>query len=138
MLRKIFKWLGILLLALLVSIATYSAIHPRAVGNMMRVMGKPVTDVSMFTPTETVKGCPGPVLAAAPAGTLPAATFAAMQDWSNKHGGVGLVVLVNGQLAGEAYAHEVTADTRTQSNSMHKSVVAMLMGAALADRKSVV
>ncbi len=133
MLRKIFKWLGILLLALLVSIATYSAIHPRAVGNMMRVMGKPVTDVSMFTPTETVKGCPGPALATAPAGTLPAATFAAMQDWSKKHGGVGLVVLVNGQLAGEAYAPGMTAQTRTQSNSMHKSVVAMLMGAAVAD-----
>ena len=133
MFRKILKWLGWLLLALLAVIAIYWEMHPRAVSNMVRVMGKPVTQVSQFTPAETVKGCPGPALAAAPQGTLPAATFAAMQDWSNKHGGVGLVVLVNGQLAGEAYADEVTADTRTQSNSMHKSVVAMLMGAALAD-----
>ena len=133
MLRKILKWLGFLLLALLAVVGIYLAVHARAVGNMVRVMGKPITDVSSFTPTEAVKGCSGAALAAAPEGTLPAATFAAMQDWSNKHGGVGLVVLVNGQLAGEAYARGMTAQTRTQSNSMHKSVVAMLMGAALAD-----
>ena len=133
MLRKILKWLGILVLALLVAVAIYWAMHPRAVGNMIRVMGKPVTDVSIFTPTEAVKGCPGPALAAAPEGTLPAATFAAMRDWSNKHGGVGLVVLVNGQIAGEEYSQGMTAQSPFQSNSMHKSVVAMLMGAALAD-----
>ena len=133
MFRKTLKWLGFLLLALLAIVAIYLAVHARAVNNMVRVMGKPITDVSVFTPAEAVKGCPGPALAAAPEGTLPAATFTAMQDWSNKHGGVGLVVLVNGQLAGEAYARGVTAQTRTQSNSMHKSVVAMLMGAALAD-----
>ena len=137
MLRKAVKRLGILLLALLLLllgiVAIYWAMHPRAVNNMVRVAGAPVTDVSKFTPAEVVKGCPGPALAAAPAGTLPAATLAAMQDWSNKHGGVGLVVLVGGQLAGEAYAPSMTAQTQTQSNSMHKSVVAMLMGAALAD-----
>jgi CubicO group peptidase (beta-lactamase class C family) len=133
MFRKTLKWLGFLLLALLAIVAIYLAVHARAVNNMVRVMGKPITDVSVFTPAEAVKGCPGPALAAAPEGTLPAATFAAMQDWSDKHGGVGLVVLVNSQLAGEAYARGMTAQTRTQSNSMHKSVVAMLMGAALAD-----
>ena len=42
-------------------------------------------------------------------------------------------MLVNGQIAGEAYAPGVTAQTRTHSNSMHKTVVAMMMGAALAD-----
>jgi CubicO group peptidase (beta-lactamase class C family) len=133
MLRKILKWLGLLVLALLALIGVYLAIHHRAVGNMARVAGAPVTDVSKFTPAETVKGCPGPALAEAPAGTLSPASFAAMRDWSNKHGGVGLLVLVDGQIAGEAYASGVTAATRTQSNSMHKSVVAMLLGAALAD-----
>lgn len=133
MFRKTLKWLGFLLLALLAIVVIYLAVHARAVNNMVRVMGKPITDVSVFTPAEAVKGCPGPALAAAPEGTLPAATFTAMQDWSKKHGGVGLVVLVNGQLAGEAYARGMTAQSRTQSNSMHKSVVAMLMGAALAD-----
>lgn len=133
MLRKILKWLGILLLVLLAMLAIYWAIHPRAVANMARVAGAPVTDVSRFTPVETVKGCPGPALAAAPEGTLPAVSFAAMQDWSHKHGGISLLVLVNGQIAGEAYTQGVTTETRTHSNSMHKSVVAMLIGAALAD-----
>jgi CubicO group peptidase (beta-lactamase class C family) len=118
---------------LIAIVAIYSAMRRRAVGNMVRVSGSKVTDVAKFTPAETVKGCPGEALEAAPAGTLPPATFAAMQDWSNKHGGVGLVVLVGGQIAGEAYAAGVTAESRTQSNSMHKSVVAMMIGAALAD-----
>lgn len=133
MIRKILKWLGILVLAVLALIGIYWALHPRAVGNMARVAGAPITDVRRFTPGETVKGCPGPDLAAAPDGALPAASFAAMRDWSDKHGGLALVVLVNGQIAGETYAPGVTAETRTHSNSMHKSVVAMAMGAAIAD-----
>jgi len=133
MMRKILKWLGIALLVLITVIAIYLAMHWRAVSNMARISGVPVTDVSKFTPTETVKGCPGSELTAAPEGTFPAATFAAMQDWSDKHGGVGLLVMVDGKVAGEAYAKGVTAETRTHSNSMHKSVVALLVGAALAE-----
>jgi CubicO group peptidase (beta-lactamase class C family) len=132
MVRRILKWLGLLLLAVLVAIAIYLVMHARAVRNMAQVSGAPVTDVSKFTPAETVKGCPGPALAVAPEGTLPAASFAAMQDWSDKHGGVGLLVMVNGQIAGEAYKPGVSAETRTHSNSMHKSVVAITLGAALA------
>jgi CubicO group peptidase (beta-lactamase class C family) len=133
MVRKILKWLGLLVLAMLVLVAIYLAMHWRAVRNMARVSGLPVTDVSKFTPAQTVKGCSGTPLAPAPAGTLPNDTVAAMQDWSARHGGVGLLVLVDGKVASEAYAKSVTAQTRTQSNSMHKSVVALLMGAALAD-----
>ena len=133
MLRKLLKWLGLALLAIMTVIAIYVALHWRAVSNMVRVSGAPVTDISKFTPAEVVKGCPGAELATAPEGTLPATTFAAMKDWSNQHGGVGLLVMVDGKVAGEAYAPGVTAETRTHSNSMHKSVVAMLMGAALAE-----
>lgn len=133
MTRKILKWLGLLLLVPVLLVLGYAALHPRAVANMARVAGKPITDVSAFTPAETVRGCPGAPLEPAPAGTLPAAAFAAMRDWSDKHGGVGLLVLVDGRIAGEAYGPGVTAETRTQSNSMHKSVLAMVMGAALAE-----
>lgn len=118
---------------MIAGIAIYLAMHARAVRNMARVSGVAVTDVSKFTPAETVKGCPGTPLAPAPQGALPAATFAAMRAWSDQRGGVGLLVMVDGRIAGEAYAKGVTAETRTHSNSMHKSVVAMLLGAALAD-----
>lgn len=133
MIRKFGKWLGILALALVALIAIYCAMHWRAVSNMARVAGAPVTNVSVLTPSETVKGCAGEALAAAPEGTLPSASFEQMQAWSNKHKGVGLLVLVGGKIAGEAYGPGVTAETRAQSNSMHKSVVAMMIGAALAD-----
>lgn len=133
MIRKLLKWLALLLLAVVAVIAIYLAVHWRAVSNMRKVSGIAVTDVSKFTPTETVKGCPGTPLVSAPQDTLPADTFAAMKDWSDKHGGVGLLVLVDGKVAGEAYKAGVNAETRTHSNSMHKSVVAMMMGAAIAD-----
>lgn len=133
MIKKILKWLGILVLVLLALIGIYWALHPRAVGNMTKVAGAPITDVSRFAPSETVKGCPSADFTKAPEGKLPAATFAAMRDWSDKHGGRALVVLVDGQVAGEAYAPGVTAETRTHSNSMHKSMVAMAFGAAIAD-----
>lgn len=134
MFRKFLKWLGLLLLAVLLALAIYLAMHWRVVRNMSQVSGVQVTDVSKFTPAEAVKGCAGTPLAAAPEGTLPADTFKAMREWSDKHSGVGLLVLVNGQIAGEAYNPGVTGQTKTHSNSMHKSVVAMMMGAALADR----
>ena len=133
MLKKILKWLGYLLLALLAVIAIYCALHFRAVSNMIRISGKPAASVSQFTPAETVRGCPAQDFTAAPADALAPGTFAAMKNWSDRFGGLGLVVLINGQIAGETYASGVDAKTALQTNSMHKSVVAMMMGAALAD-----
>ncbi len=131
MFRKILKWFGFALLALVALIAIYAALHARAVGNMARVAGASITDVSRFTPAEVVKGCPSNPLLNAASDTLPSTTFAAMKDWSDKHGGAGLIVLIDGKIAGEAYASGVTQASRTQSNSMHKSVVALMIGAAI-------
>ena len=131
MFRKILKWLGFALLALVALIAIYAAMHARAVGNMARVSGASITEVSRYTPAETVKGCPStPLLTAAP-DALPAKSFAAMKDWSDKRGGASLIVLIDGKIAGEAYSSGITQATRTQSNSMHKSVVALMIGAAI-------
>lgn len=129
MLRHIVTGLGLLL----APIAVTAAPSPRATANMAKVMGKPITQVDQLTPAEAVRGCPSAPFAAAPAGSLAAGTFEAMRAWSDTHGGAGLIVLVNGKLAGEAYGPGVTGALPIQTNSMHKSVVALLMGAAITD-----
>jgi CubicO group peptidase (beta-lactamase class C family) len=132
MVRKIFKGLGYLILALLVAIALFVAFNWTMVRNMTKVGGAKITDVALFEPAETVKGCAAPPLAAT---TTPfdAATFAAMKSYSDKQGGVGLIVLIDGKIAGETYRTGANAATRTSSMSMHKTVVAMMVGAAIRD-----
>lgn len=133
MIRKVAIGVGALLGLIVLVLLGYAALHPRATLNMARTAPAGITDVEAFQPAQAVKGCPGPMLQAAPAGTLSKAAFAEMQRYSDAMGGVGLIVLVDGKVAGEAYAPGANAATRTQSMSMHKSVVAMLMGAAIAD-----
>lgn len=133
MLRKIMKWLGLLLVLLLTPLAAYAALHPLAAANMAKVAGKPITQVDQLTPAEVVRGCPAAPLPAAPSDVLAPGTFEAMRTWSDARGGVGLIVLVNGQVAGQTYAPGMSGALPIQTNSMHKSVVAMMMGAAIAD-----
>ena len=132
MVRKILKWTGYGLLALLLLILLFVAFNWTLVSNMVKVGGAKITDVSSFQPAETVNGCPGTGFRSNPA-ALSAETFAAMRAYSDKHGGVGLIVLQNGQIAGEAYRKGANANTRASSQSLHKTVVAMMIGAAIRD-----
>ena len=118
---------------LLAPIAVSAAPSPQAMANMTKAMGQPITRTDHLTPAEPVRGCTARPLPAAPAAALAPGTFEAMRQWSDARGGVGLVVLVGGKVAGEAYAAGVTGATPLQTNSTHKSVVALLMGAAIAD-----
>lgn len=129
MLRHIATGFGLLL----VPVAVAAAPSPQALANMGKAMGQPITRTDHLTPAEAVNGCPAGSLPAAPAAALPPGTFEAMKQWSDARGGAGLMVLVDGKLVGEAYAPGVTRATPLQTNSTHKSVVALLMGAAIAD-----
>jgi CubicO group peptidase (beta-lactamase class C family) len=132
MIRKILKWLGYLLLLLLFVIALFAAFNWTVVSNIFAVGGADVTDISKFQPSQPVKGC-APVAFQDDAAALPAASFAKMKAYSDSEAGIGLVVLVNGKVAGEAYRKGANAKTRVQSQSMHKAVVAMMVGAAIRD-----
>jgi CubicO group peptidase (beta-lactamase class C family) len=132
MIRKILKWAGYLLLLLLAVLAIFAAFNWTLLSNIIAIGQPKITEVSKFQPAQSVKGCPGadPVSDEA---ALPDATFAAMKAYSDKHSGVGLIVLVDGKVAGEAYRTGADATTRTSSQSMHKTVLAIMVGAAVAD-----
>ncbi len=133
MLRRIGKWLAILLGLILLAVLAIVALHPRVALNMARAGGAGVTDVGDFRPAMEIGGCAATPLEPAAPGTLAAGTFEAMQRYSDAMDGVGLVVLVDGKLAGESYRPGADASTRAQSMSMHKSMVALLAGVAVQD-----
>lgn len=132
MLRKLGKGLLALLLLLLVAAALFAAFNWTLVRNMVGIAGVKITEVEKFQPALTVKGCTGAALPTAPT-ALPATAFAAMRAYSDEHQGVGLVVLKDGAIAGEAYRPGASALTRSASQSMHKSVLALMIGIAAND-----
>lgn len=132
MVRKIAKGIGYLILLLLAAIALFAAFNSTLVSNIAKVGGAKITEVEKYQPAQIVKGCSGPALVSDAAG-LPGATFEQMKAYSDQHGGVGLAVLRDGKLAAESYRAGANAATRASSQSMHKTVVAIMIGAAIGD-----
>lgn len=100
--------------------------------NMVVTRGAGVLDVDNFTPKRVVAGCKTEALPEYDgASPIPADVFAKMKAYSDSEGGVGLVVMVDGKIAGEAYRDGMSQATVTQSYSMHKSVLGLLYGVAL-------
>lgn len=62
-----------------------------------------------------------------------ASALAAMRAYSASLGGVALVVMKDGRIEHEAFENGDDGDTLTASFSMHKSVVALAIGAAIND-----
>ncbi len=132
--RRVLKWLGWFILALLLAISLFVAFNWTMVRNMTGV-GKSNKETAHLVALQTVKGCA--VRSLAPSGLKPLSdeALASMQGFSDKHKGLGLLVLHDGKLVYERYAKGVTATTHTQTFSMNKSVTALMTGIALADGK---
>jgi CubicO group peptidase (beta-lactamase class C family) len=95
-----------------------------------------VMDLEMCKPIEVVEGAPGThPLSIAPAGqtTITEAALAKAQAYSDSLGGHALLVWQGGRLRYEHYGPGVSADTRFETFSMHKSVLGLVYGAALRD-----
>ena len=132
MIRKILKWIGWLLLALVGALALFVAFNWTLVHNLVTIGQPKASEVAKFQPTQVVKGC-APTEQTRDTATLPAASFAEMKAYSDKHQGIGLIVMVDGKVVGEDYRSGASAATRVASQSMHKTVVAMMIGAAIND-----
>jgi CubicO group peptidase (beta-lactamase class C family) len=95
-----------------------------------------VMDLATVKPIEVVEGAPGthPLAVAGPndVGISPEA-LAKAQAYSDSLGGHALIVWRNGKIRYEHYGDGVTADTRFETFSMHKSVLGLVYGQALKD-----
>jgi CubicO group peptidase (beta-lactamase class C family) len=94
-----------------------------------------VVDTQLFKPTSTVGGCAptdAPLIASPPSPNMQAAIDAA-KAYSQSEKGVGLVILKDGRKIHESYIPPYSAETVTDSYSMHKSVLALAIGIAIDD-----
>jgi CubicO group peptidase (beta-lactamase class C family) len=97
---------------------------------------KSIMDLAGLTPIEVAPGAPGshPLNIAGPGDqTFAPAAIAKAQSYSDSLGGHALLVWQGGELRYEKYGEGVTADTRFETFSMHKSVLGLVYGAALRD-----
>jgi CubicO group peptidase (beta-lactamase class C family) len=94
-----------------------------------------VRDVDFYSPREVVKGNPAPPLPRAVEGrkTIAPAAWANALDYAKKMDSYALVVWQGGAIQFEYYFPGFKPEDRTDPASMHKSVVALLVGQAIAD-----
>jgi CubicO group peptidase (beta-lactamase class C family) len=91
-----------------------------------------ITTVSWYQPTAPVPGRPSAPLEAAPDGDVPADAIAAMQAYVEPRRSQALVVLHHGKVAAEWYGPGATASSTSNSQSMAKTLVALVMGTVVA------
>ncbi len=84
-----------------------------------------------FAPLEPIGHGAGRPPAAGASAVLPADALVAAWEYANSQRTYALLVSVDGELVFERYAHGASARTLFQSQSLHKSVTAMMLGAAI-------
>lgn len=132
--RKALKYFGIIVGLLILMAALFVAWNWTIASNLWKAQSAAITEVDALQPRQIVKGCAAnPLPRFASDNPLPADTFAQMKAYSDSQDGAGLMVLIDGKVAGEAYREGVDEDTRAFSFSMHKSVMALAYGAAIED-----
>lgn len=98
--------------------------------------GQPITQpaaVERSQPQELVRGAPRENIPIAPPDTLDPRALQELEQAAAATQSVALLVWHRGALRYEKYWPGFTASTRTNPNSMHKSVLALLVGATIAD-----
>ena len=132
--RFALRSIGIIFLLLLLVLVIAVGWHWTTLKHLRVAQSGSVTEVEKFQPRQIVKGCGATELPRYDQNNpLSPATVSAMNAYSADEGGVGLMVLVHGRIAAESYREGASMQTRAFSFSMHKSVLALAYGAALAE-----
>ena len=133
-LRLVLKSLAWGIGLLLVGVTTFAAFNWTMARNMATAGGKRNVQTDHLFAQQPVQGCgTRPLVAATADRSISADAFARMQAFSDKHKGIGLIVLHDGQIVYEHYAAGVTGTLPTQTFSMNKSVTGLMTGVVLAD-----
>ena len=129
--KAIAKWLSLVVLLIIASVA---AIVATDFGFYKRLAtfsrDTQITDFEWYEPTEVVAGTPGPPLARAPKGdsTIDEALAQDIINFAQDQNSVALLVWHKGAIQLEHYGDGYGPESRTNSASMHKSVMALAYG----------
>jgi CubicO group peptidase (beta-lactamase class C family) len=136
--RFVLKWLGILLLAIVAAIALGVAAawfaDPAVVRSLL--FGPPlgvVTRTDLNQPQEAVPGIERDDVPTGPADVFEPQALAAAEAYAARTRSVSLLVYQGGAIRFEKYWPGYDRNTRTDPLSGHKTVLALLVGAAIAD-----
>lgn len=135
--RTLMRWLGRLVVGLVVVIAlvvlgVYAA-DPMVVRRMITGPGTGIVDqTNRNAPQEVVNGVETDI-PAAPNDTIDPAAIEKAEAYATKTQSVALLIYHRGALRYEKYWPGYDRDFRTDPFSAHKTVMALLMGAAIAD-----
>jgi CubicO group peptidase (beta-lactamase class C family) len=132
-LRFVGKGILWLILPLIVAFAIFAAFNWTLTKNMAAAAGKPYAEIAHLTPQQDVKGCGERAIIIAEEQPMSQDSLQKMQDFSDKHRGLGLLVMVDGKRVYERYAPGISAATKTQTLSMNKSVTGLMIGVAQMD-----
>lgn len=137
---RVLKFIGKALLAVValvaVGLAGFYVADPAYHGRILRLPFINVArDVDFYKPLEVVKGNPAPPLARASEGqkTISAEAWTKALDYAKKMESFALVVWQGGEVQYEYYQPGFKPEARTDPASMHKSVIALAVGQAVAD-----
>ncbi len=101
--------------------------------NLKELNGATPLDVDRYKPLVTVTGCAENVMEAAPASPALTEGLKPALDYHAQKGGIGIAIWHNGKLVSEVYREGVDRTSRTESFSMHKSLLALAVGLAIKD-----
>ncbi|MBL8643602.1 MAG: serine hydrolase [Rhodospirillaceae bacterium] len=130
------KGFAALFALLAIAAAGFYAADPAYHGRILRLpFIDQVRDVDFYKPLEVVKGSPAAPLARAPdsAKTIAPEAWDKALSYAKEMGSYALVVWQGGAVQYEYYMPGFKPDDRTDPASMHKSVMALVVGQALAD-----
>ncbi len=136
MLKKILKGLGIVVLVIVLGLAVVIASNWTYLNRLATFdRNTMITDYDWYDPIEIAKGDEGAPLPRAPQGalTLQDTTIADALSFAARNRSTALLVWHKGTLQVEHYGEGYNRDTRTNSASMHKSVMALLYGVVIAE-----
>jgi CubicO group peptidase (beta-lactamase class C family) len=109
--------------------------HWTFLARMLTYPDRPVTDAAWYRPREAVRGSPGDELPAASGSQIRPDALARAAEYAERKNSSALLVVHHGELVAEHYWRGQTPDSLTNSMSMAKTVVALLVGVALAEGK---
>ena len=137
---RIIKWiltgLGLIILLPIVAYIVLYITDPVYYGRIATLFSiDPVKDVDWYEPLERVPGIPGPPLprVAPDERTISEASWQVAVDYAIETGSVALVVWHRGAIQYDYYGPGFDKSSRTDPASMHKSVIALVVGAAIDD-----
>lgn len=131
--RRLRRWILGILAVLLLAVAVFVTSEWTWVRRMATYPENPITEVEWYEPREVIPGRRGAELPEALRNLIPSAVLAKAETWCDARNSSALLIVHRGEIVLERYWRGHHAAAFTNSMSMAKTLVALLVGIAIDD-----